>query len=535
MSITITVYDGANCIGGNKILLEADGTRVFLDFGVNFGARGRFFAEYLKPRSTRGLLDLISTGLLPPLLGIYRSDLIVDDLASAHRGRIPARELHLNGVLLSHAHLDHTGCISFLDPEIPVFCSLTTAVVCKAMQDSASGDLEREVVYATPREIKHGLLSAANYRTTPYRQRPFVITGTEGLTPELGAFWATPGTSRKMSGVSLRTASAPGTRDFRVGNLDVSVFSVDHSVPGSSAFAVQTSEGWVIYTGDLRLHGAAGNSTTEFIERAASLKPLMLICEGTHPEAKQPVTEEEVYHHALGAVMSTAGLAVADFGPRNVERLMTFRAIAGATGRQLALTAQDAYLLEAMSLADPAIPNPMQDDSFVMYVEAKSSRPVWEEVLMERWPDDRLRSAQQIGARPGEFILCFSFYDLGEFIDIAPDSGVYVYSASEAFHEEASVDLERVRHWARYWNLRFVGDTGDQKGKGREPGFHASGHIHGPGLAAMIKDISPRFLIPVHTQNPAFFRRTARLGMTVIVPEPGQPISISGKAVRTGA
>jgi ribonuclease J len=314
----------------------------------------------------------------------------------------------------------------------------------------------------------------------------------------------------------------------------VAAFPVDHSVPGSSAFAVQTSEGWVVYTGDLRLHGAEAKATAEFFERAASLRPLVLICEGTHPETKQPVTEEEVYYHALGGVMSTAGLVVADFGPRNVERLLTFRAIAEATGRQLALTAKDAYLLEAMSLADSAIPNPMRDEGFVMYVEAKASRPVWEEVLIERWPDDRLRSARQIGARPGGFILCFSFYDLGELIDIAPESGVYIYSASEAFHEEAWVDLERVRNWAGYWNLRFVGDPGNQKGKGREPGFHASGHIHGPGLAAMIKELSPKFLVPVHTENPTFFRKSAKAGMTVIVPEPGQPVVISGKSARAG-
>jgi ribonuclease J len=33
----ITVYDGAESIGGNKIFVEDQGPGIFLDFGKNFG------------------------------------------------------------------------------------------------------------------------------------------------------------------------------------------------------------------------------------------------------------------------------------------------------------------------------------------------------------------------------------------------------------------------------------------------------------------------------------------------------------------
>lgn len=46
---SLAFYDGVNCIGGNKILLEADGTSLFLDFSLNFGAEGRYFDEFLNP------------------------------------------------------------------------------------------------------------------------------------------------------------------------------------------------------------------------------------------------------------------------------------------------------------------------------------------------------------------------------------------------------------------------------------------------------------------------------------------------------
>lgn len=74
MPIRLTFYDGANCIGGNKFLLEADDTALFLDFGTNFGAEGLFFDEFLRPRSIVGIGDLLDLGLLPPLQGVYRQD-----------------------------------------------------------------------------------------------------------------------------------------------------------------------------------------------------------------------------------------------------------------------------------------------------------------------------------------------------------------------------------------------------------------------------------------------------------------------------
>ncbi len=50
---TITVYDGAKTIGGNKILLEDGDAAVFLDFGTSFDARNRYFEEFLMPAPGR--------------------------------------------------------------------------------------------------------------------------------------------------------------------------------------------------------------------------------------------------------------------------------------------------------------------------------------------------------------------------------------------------------------------------------------------------------------------------------------------------
>jgi ribonuclease J len=134
---TLTFYGGINEIGGNKILLEDGGHALLLDFGFPYKGHKLFYEEYLKLRSGAGLLDPLTMGLLPPLEGIYREDLEIAALWQEFRGGPSYRKLDcVDGILLSHAHLDHSGYISFLKNSIPVYSTAVTAFIAKAIQDS---------------------------------------------------------------------------------------------------------------------------------------------------------------------------------------------------------------------------------------------------------------------------------------------------------------------------------------------------------------------------------------------------------------
>ena len=87
--VSLTFYVGVNEIGGNNILLEDSDRRLFLDFGFPYKRYKQFYEEYLKPR----------------------------------------RLNQIDGVLLSHAHLDHLGHISFLRDDFPVYTTAVTACV----------------------------------------------------------------------------------------------------------------------------------------------------------------------------------------------------------------------------------------------------------------------------------------------------------------------------------------------------------------------------------------------------------------------
>lgn len=516
MAVYLTCYGGVGAIGGNKLLLESGDRALWLDFGTDFQRRSLYYNDLLAPRSASGLRDPLAMGLIPPIEGIYRDDLAgpAADLWPALRegaGAATPRAFDPTDpppVLLSHAHLDHCGAISFLSAQTSVYASAPTAALLKACQDTTSNDFESEVAYVVPRDGREGLVVASNYRTTPAIARRVAAVG---ASDRLAAFWRTPSASRDIAGSPLQEWE-PGRG---IASLSVQVYPVDHSVPGAVAWAVQTEGGWVVYTGDLRRHGARADDTRAFVSAAAALHPLALICEGTHPAAEWPDAEAAVYENACHVVRLSNGLVFADFSARNVERLATFRRVAAATGRRLVITARDAYILEALSLVDAA-DDPRQSDDLLIYGEAKLSRPSWERIVLERY-GDRVITARRLSRDGGAYIVCFSYYDLPEFIDIAPRSGTYIYSASEARDEEARFDLARLRAWLNRFGMRFVGDPAAAAG-GR---FHASGHIDGPGLLELIETIAPRWVIPVHTLDTRFFRRYVER-KRLLLPQPGQ-------------
>lgn len=519
--VTVTPWGGVGTIGGNKILLQADGTNVLLDFGTCFATRGRYYEEFLSPRSTRGLLDFLQMGLLPPIRGIYREDLVPRRFDVWQR--VPPRlDLDLHGVLLSHAHLDHSSYISFLRPDVPVYCGRLTAVLCKAIQDCGRSDTEREISALVPRTEEDGLLRSSDYGRCPAVQRPFrLVADGDGPVPEgLTGFWGQSYTSRRLT-------SAPLCRAESVGGLPVRRFDVDHSIPGASAFAVETQAGWIVYTGDLRAHGANAQATARFAEAARELRPALLICEGTRVDEAPGANEQAVFEHALQHVSHAAGrLVIADFGARNIERLLTFLDIARESGRLLVLSAADAFLLRQLHAAGAAVPEPTADPHLMVLSEPKASLERWEKEYVRPWCEGarKLYGAEQLRQFQGDCILCWSFFDLNDLVDFAPcQGGAYIYSNTQAYTEQMQLDLGRLRNWLRHFGLALHGDP--EAAAPAEP-LHASGHISGPELLALIRQIAPRAVMPIHTERPEFFAEHLRSEMQVIMPEQGVPVVV---------
>ena len=534
--VKLTFYGGINEIGGNKILLEDGERRLFLDFGFPYKKHKLFYEEYLKPRSGVGLLDPLAMGLLPPLEGLYRSDLVTPTLWQQFRNAPLYCELaRIDGVLLSHAHLDHSGYISFLRENIPVYTTAVTAFITKAIQDSGRLGFDQQVCYFSPttHERPTGWRQVACLTgNTSKQQRQFCLADVkpEALSPESIEFWNWgfwEKTARQKELVSRPLASYDDC------SFNLRCFPVDHSIPGACAWGIETSSGWIIYSGDLRLHGKRSEPTKRFIEQASRLRPRALILEGTSVLRETNVAEHEVYENGLRAITGSDKLVIADFSPRDIDRLLTFLQIARDTGRKLTILPKDAYLLKTMSLLEAEIPDIARDDNLAIYQDTIASKfpPLWLRNICQEY-DSKIVLAEDINAAQNEFILCFSFFDLNELPSLCPEPGsLYVYSCSEPHDEEQEIDFYRLHQWLKHFEIKGFGvhvKTGDRwQVPDGEEGLHASGHACGTDLLNIARQIKPEVVIPVHSESPEFFlEHLKKSGINVILPELGVAIEI---------
>jgi ribonuclease J len=397
-----------------------------------------------------------------------------------------------------------------------------TAFISKVVQDTGQpSDIEREVCYFARRRQEDGVLRIVQERNNPlynYQGRPFVFPDQPSLIKS--DFWA-----RSPIFTKEIRAQPCGARTDKVGGLPLRYFPVDHSILGAAAYAVETSVGWVVYTGDFRLHGGWGHLTQEFIDRVAPLEPTALLCEGTRIDEERQITEGEVLEATLEVAREAPGLIIADFAARNVERLLTFLQVAKEIKRRLAISPGDAYLLEAVREVWPDLPDVSQDEHLVIYADVKSAPRPWEKTIRGRYErKGRMVTASHVRNDPAGYILCFSFFDINDLVDIEPEEATYIYSSSEAFNEEARLDLWRLRNWLNHFHIRFLGDPQDPSADKR---LHASGHASGQDLLELIRRTRPRVLVPIHTEKPEFFlERLKGEGIEVRLPEVGVPMEL---------
>ena len=274
----------------------------------------------------------------------------------------------------------------------------------------------------------------------------------------------------------------------------------------------------------------------------------MLIVEGTRltppgeSRAQPIVMESEVKVNCRREVERYRDrLVVADFGPRNIERLRTFRRIALTTGRQLVVTPKDAYLLHVLHSTDPSIevdfgPGGMR----ILQEPSAEDRRVWQKEVTRVFGDAYL-SPTEVAALRQKWILCFSFYDCNDLVDLkgATEGGLWLYSSSEAHGEESEFDFVRLQNWIRWAGMHQVGFRYLTGAHGEvqltfdhpdDAGHHSSGHATQRELLDFIKQVAPKAIIPVHTeQSPSRYQDLLRShGVTtkVIPPDGGVPIPV---------
>jgi len=198
-------------------------------------------------------------------------------------------------VFITHAHLDHIGLTGWVDPAVPIYASPDTIALMAALHQ--------------------------------------VGDDVEGGYPQL----------------------QPIVEDARLafGPFGVRRYAVDHDVVGASGYAVDTPDGVLAFTGDIRLHGRHPEASVAFARAVAGARALVI--EGTtlsfgftHAER----TEFDVDRQFGKIVGETPGLVLMTVYPRNIERVEAFVKEAKIQGRQVVWPKPMARFFRVMGLSD---------------------------------------------------------------------------------------------------------------------------------------------------------------------------------------
>ena len=478
---SLTFYGGVNEIGGNKILLEDGKTKIFLDFGMSFSQASQFFAEFLQPRKCNGVLDFIEFGLLPNLEGLYRQDY------EEHCRRKHIEKPLVDGILLSHAHMDHNAYIHHIRNDIPIYSTQASKDVMHALDETGSSGFCELI--DMKESFKCGPKKTGGYKRLDSRDIP----------------------------PKPRTFNVIDGKKFKINELEIESCPVSHSLPGATAYIIHTSKGAIVYTGDFRFHGYSGKLTDEFVKRATDSEPVVMMCEGTRIDETSQKSEEDVRNEVKKVVEKTKGLVVANFPVRDTDRMKTFFQVAKETDRCLVVNTKQAYLLKLFEESGIDAPR-IGDENIRIFAQRKE----WGIICDDRFPKEirlmdydkwekdflehkNLVNYQDIRKDQQKYIFRCDFFELKNLIDITPAKGsTYIRSVCEPFSDEMLIDAKKAENWLKHFGLLPIHQ------------IHASGHLNHDDLQKVIDEIRPKTLIPIHTIHPEMFKD---LHENVVMPE----------------
>ncbi|MBT8172137.1 MBL fold metallo-hydrolase [Candidatus Bathyarchaeota archaeon] len=462
----IEIFGGKDEIGGNKILLEHKNTRIFLDFGMSFKQASQYFSEFLQPRKCAGLADFFELGLLPDIEGLYRGDYLRQMGREEEKRRIDA-------LFLSHAHADHANYIHFMRFDIPIYCTRISKTILQCLEETGSNSLSDFITACEAfqfYENKKGGLSRVTRRNKEFvHKRDFRI-----MKPET---------------------------KITIKDLEIEMMPVDHSLPGACGFIVYSDEGNLVYTGDIRFHGSKSYNSKKFVEKAKSVKPKWLLCEGTRIDSTKKDSEESVKERIRELISNSKGLVFIEHPARDLDRINSIFQSVKANNRVFVVNLKLAYLLAA--LGDDS---PFSLDDIKILIARKSwgliCRPGFDCKLVEKdysiWERDFINrrnsiTFEDLSKDPRRYVVSMNIWEMNQLTDIRPNNAIWIKSSCDPFCDEMEIDEERKNNWLAHFNIEKYST-------------HASGHASGEEIMKMIKEIRPEILIPIHTENAKLFR-----------------------------
>ena len=393
----IKMYGGINEIGGNKFLVESEGTRVLLDFGRRMERANEFFSEFLQFRSKNAFRDLVRLGVLPRINGVYTPYFIDTRVLlgdPSYIKKIPfdkaqdywynndikpydSSNPEINGVFISHAHFDHIQDVSFLDPSIPIYAMSETKILAKAICDVSKQDVDDQFFVCKRKQSIES--KGEDYRTLFPGELYYKDESGSVIIPD------------PKTGYKFTQEYSPVTRNFipdisgKIGKISYKLIPVDHSVPGACSVLLTFNDGkTLLYTGDLRFHGSLGPSIEEYVAEVGGKIDTLLI-EGTRIDSEKILKETEIKEQIKEDIIKAVGLVLVDFNWKDVSRFRVIYEVSKELDKTFVISPKLAYLLYEMHINhSDKYENPRKIENLKVYLKREDSL-LYSKVDYDKW------------------------------------------------------------------------------------------------------------------------------------------------------
>ena len=270
-----------------------------------------------------------------------------------------------------------------------------------------------------------------------------------------------------------------------VGEIKITPFLCDHSAFDSYMLLLECEGKKVLYTGDFRASGR--KSFPALLRRLDQVD--VLISEGTtlSRPAGEVITEVDLEQKALEAMCKTDGPVFIFMAATNIDRIVTAYKAARRAGR---VFLQDVYTASITAAAGGNIPNPRSFRAVRVFLSYPGDKQYH---ILNQFPAAKIGRA---GIAQQRFLMC-----------VRPSMTRYLEKLSELISFDGGILFYSI--WNGYKQKDDVATFLDfMRGKGVTViDLHTSGHADADAIDALIADVRPKYIIPVHTENASWFDR----------------------------
>ena len=299
---------------------------------------------------------------------------------------------------------------------------------------------------------------------------------------------------RKSLTQNARIVVVPPHKDcfVQIGNIRVSLYTVDHAAFDACAFLVECGGRKILYSGDIRLHSVKG--------KLYHLLPQGVDClllEGTNLHAdKKCKTENQVGKEFERQFRKEPDkLHYVWCSGQNIDRLVQLYKAALHTGRKLIIDSYIALILDrvhGIRNSIPSILDPIAGHDVFRYFNnhrfldiIKQSGDIAVADKLNALPKV---DTEDISHNPGKYVWVVRPNMLPVISKYKHSSSVFITSLWHGYREKETALSEHLRKYSI-----------------SEMEIHTSGHADVQSLQRIVEHVKPKCLIPIHTDAPQQF------------------------------